>query len=364
MAALPPHLRPRGRGSASNASGRYEAQAREILDDGWGNHDDAIGQIATEVRPMAARSALTRNSSPDLPFDRTINPYKGCEHGCFYCYARPNHAYLGLSAGLDFETKIFSKPDAAALLAAELDRPRYRPATIVIGADTDAYQPTEKRLEITRAVLETLLAYRHPAGLVTKSALVTRDVDVLSDMAKLRLVKVALSVTTLDRKLARDMEPRAATPERRLEAIAVLAQAGVPVCVSAAPMIPGLNDHELEAILARARDAGAREASYTVLRLPYELRDLAREWLETHRPDAARKVMARVREMRGGRENETAWGARMVGTGPYAALIGDRFAAATRRLGLNRRTYALRTDLFRRPARDGQLALFDEEAQP
>jgi DNA repair photolyase len=362
MNLLPPHLRPRGRGAASNVSGRYEAEGRELEDDGWGVHDAEVGQVPTELRPMASKSALTRNTSPDLSFDRTFNPYKGCEHGCFYCYARPNHDYLGLSPGLDFETKIFFKPHAAELLRRELDNPRYRVAPIVIGGDTDGWQPAEKKLRVTRSVLETLLAYRHPVGFVTKSALVLRDVDVLSEMAKLTLVRACVSVTTLDRKLARDMEPRAATPERRLDAIAGLAAAGVPVTVNAAPMIPALNDHELEAILERAAEAGATSAGYVVLRLPLELKDLAREWLERHRPDSAKHVMSLIRQMRNGRDYDPAWGVRGVGTGPYAELIGTRFRAATKRLGLNKLSFALRTDLFRRPS--GQGELFADDAPP
>jgi DNA repair photolyase len=360
MTTLPPHLRPRGRGTASNATGRYEAHVREIADDGWGAHDEEVGQVETEVRPFAARSALTYNASPDIGFDRSLNPYKGCEHGCFYCYARPKHAYLGLSPGLDFETKIFSKPNAPALLARELGRPSYRPAPIAIGADTDPYQPAEKRLEIMRGVLETLLEHRHPAGIVTKSALVSRDIDLLAEMARLGLIRVAVSVTTLDHTLARAMEPRASTPERRLEAISALASQGVPTAVMTAPMIPSLNDHEMEAILERARDAGATGAGYVVLRLPLEIADLAREWLAIHRPGAAKRVMALVRQMRGGRDNDPEYGSRMVGEGPYATLIAQRFGAATRRLGLNRASVRLRTDLFRRPSRDGQLGLFDD----
>jgi DNA repair photolyase len=358
MSTLPEHLRPRGRGASSNPSGRYEPESREILDDGWGIHDEAVGQVPTEVRPMASRSAVTYNSSPDLSFDRTLNPYKGCEHGCFYCYARPNHAYLGLSPGLDFETKIFSKPDAAALLRADLDNPRYVPRTIVIGGDTDPYQPVEKRLRITRAVLETLLEYRHPAAFVTKAALAIRDLDLLSEMAKLNLIGAAVSITTLDRALARDMEPRAATPERRLDVVAALSGAGVPVTVMTAPLIPALNDHEIEAILERAAEAGAKGAGYVILRLPLELKDLAREWLETRRPGSAKHVMSLIRQMRGGRDYDPEWRSRAVGKGPYAALIAQRFAAATRRLGLNRFSTALRTDLFRRPARNGQGDLF------
>ncbi len=364
MTALPRHLRPRGRGASSNASGRYEREARELVDDGWGVHDAEVGQARTEVRAMAARSALTYNASPDLSFDRSINPYQGCEHGCVYCFARPTHAYLGLSPGLDFETKIFAKPDAAALLARELDSPRYRPKPIVIGGDTDGWQPAERLLGITRSVLEVLLAYRHPVAFVTKSALVLRDLDILAEMARLRLVRACVSVTTLDRGLARDMEPRAATPERRLEAIAALTAAGVPVTVMTAPLIPALNDHELEAILARAAEAGATGAGYVILRLPLELKELAREWLETRRPGSAKRVLSLIRQMRGGRDYDPDWRVRGVGTGPYAELIATRFRAATRRLGLNADRAALRTDLFRRPASDGQGELFAADPAP
>lgn len=364
MSTLPPHLQPRGRGAGSNASGRFEAQARALEDDGWGVHEEEVGQVPTELRPMAARSTLTYNDSPDLSFDRTINPYKGCEHGCFYCYARPNHAYLGLSPGLDFETRIFFKPDAASTLKRELDNPRYRPAPIVIGGDTDGWQPAEKKLRITRSIIEVLEAYRHPFAFVTKSALVLRDLDILERMAKQKLVRACVSVTTLDRKLARDMEPRAATPERRLDAIAALADAGVPVTVMTAPLIPSLNDHEIEAILERAADAGASGAGYVLLRLPLELKDLAREWLETHRPGSAKHVMSLIRQMRDGRDYDPAWGVRGVGTGPYAELTAKRFRAAARRLGLNTVSFALRTDLFRRPAKNGQQDLFGEGGAP
>jgi DNA repair photolyase len=362
MSTLPPHLRPRGRGAASNVSGRYEPEARELADDGWGVHDAEVGQTPTELRPMAAKSALTFNRSPDLSFDRTINPYKGCEHGCFYCYARPNHVYLGLSPGLDFETKIYFKPDLPELLRRALDNPRYRVNPIVIGGDTDGWQPAEKTLRLTRAVIELLSAYRHPFAFVTKSALVLRDLDLLAPMGKLGLVRACVSVTSLDPKLARAMEPRAATPQRRIDAIAALAAAGVPVTVMTAPMIPGLNDHELEAILERAAEAGATGAGYVMLRLPLELKDLAREWLALHRPDAAKRVMSLIRQTRDGRDYDPSWGVRGIGTGPYAELIAKRFRAAVRRLGLNTVSFSLRTDLFRRPAKGGQFDLFGEGA--
>lgn len=362
MNTLPPHLRPRGRGASSNASGRYEAYAREALDDGWGSLDEPVGQMKTDVRPIAARKALSYNTSPDLAFDRTINPYRGCEHGCVYCYARPRHAYLGLSPGLDFETRIFSKPNAAQLLEREFDKKGYRPAVIALGGDTDAYQPAERELEITRSILETVWRYRHPIVIVTKSALVARDVDLLAKLAERGLVKVAISVTTLDRGLARDMEPRAATPERRLDAIRLLARAGVPVGVMAAPLIPALNDHEMEAIFEHAAEAGATEASYVFLRLPLEVSALFQEWLAVKRPDAAKRIMTLVRDARGGRDYDPSWATRGSGEGPIATLIAKRFALATKRLGLNRARLALDASQFRRPAKDGQLALFDADA--
>ncbi|MGD2131965.1 MAG: PA0069 family radical SAM protein [Maricaulaceae bacterium] len=361
MNILPSHLQPRGRGAVSNASGRYEREARERFDDGWGAHDEAVGQVETELKPIASRTAFSYTRSPDLPFDRTINPYKGCEHGCFYCYARPNHAYLGLSSGLDFETKIFFKPDLVRLLIKEMDNPRYRPGAPMVGGDTDAYQPAERSLRLTRGALETLWAYRNPACIVTKSALVQRDVDILAPMARLGLVKVAISITTLDRKLARAMEPRAATPGRRLETVAALSAAGVPVAVMAAPLIPAINDHELEAILKAAAEAGAREASYVLLRLPHELKTLAREWLAERRPDAAKRTMSLLRQSHGGKDYVSDWSVRGTGTGPYAESIAMRFQAAAKRAGLNRARLKLRTDLFRRPDRSGQLALFDGE---
>ncbi len=355
--ALPP-ARTRGRGARSNRASRYEPVESAPTDDGWGGLEQAAAP-RTETRPLTPRSLITYNASPDLGFDRTINPYKGCEHGCVYCYARPNHAYWGYSPGLDFETKIFTKPNAAALLRRELAKPGYAPAPIVLGGDTDPYQPLERTMGTTRAIMEVLAETRHPVAIVTKSALVARDLDLLGPMAEAGLAAVAVSVTTLERRLARAMEPRAATPMRRLETIAALAAAGVPTRMMTAPIIPGLNDHEVEALLQAGADAGAREAGYVLLRLPLEIKDLFEEWLADARPAAARRVMSLVRQTRGGDAYDSRWFIRGRGVGPVADLIAQRFRAATRRLGLNRDGAPLRTDLFRPPRVDGQGDLFD-----
>jgi DNA repair photolyase len=293
---------------------------------------------------------IARNQSPDVPFDRSLNPYRGCEHGCIYCFARPTHAWLGLSPGLDFETRLFAKPDAAELLRAELANPRYRPATLALGTATDPYQPIERGLEITRSLLAVLKEARHPVAIVTKSPLVTRDLDLLAPMAELGVVRVLISVTTLDGDLARSMEPRAAAPKRRLEAIGKLAEAGVPVGVLAAPMIPALNDAELERILEAAAAAGARTAGYVLLRLPLEIKELFEEWLEAHYPDRKAKVLKLVRETRGGKLYESAWGLRMRGSGVYAELLEKRFRQACKRNGLERGEWALDETRFRHPA--------------
>lgn len=343
----------KGRGAASNTSGRFERVQREAFDDGWNDAAEAPPQLETIVTPEVARTIITRNESPDLSFDRTINPYRGCEHGCIYCYARPNHAYVGLSPGLDFETRLFAKTNAAVLLEQELAHPGYRCAPIVMGGVTDIYQPIERTLKITRALLEVLKRTRHPVGLVTKSQLVLRDLDLLSPMAGLNLAKVAISVTTLSSKLARTLEPRAAAPLARLNAIRRLSEAGVPVCVMAAPVIPGLNDHEIEAILEAAAAAGASEAGYVVLRLPLEIKDLFQEWLAAHAPDSAKRVMTLVRQMRGGRDYDSEWGRRMRGDGPYAKIIAQRFQKSVVRLGLSTTRRSLDTSLFRRPVRPG-----------
>ncbi|MGD0640878.1 MAG: PA0069 family radical SAM protein [Roseiarcus sp.] len=354
--------RRRGRGAASNASGRFELLRREDIDDGW-EPDEAPTPFETEVTLERARSIITRNESPDIAFDRSINPYRGCEHGCFYCFARPSHAYLGLSAGLDFESKLFVKDGAAALLERELAAPKYRPRVIALGANTDAYQPIERQYRVTRSVLEVLARARHPVGIVTKSNLILRDLDLLAPMAAQGLVKVFVSVTTLDRSVARRMEPRAPTPGRRIEAIERLAEAGVPVGVMAAPIIPAVNDGEIETILTRAYQAGAREAGYVTLRLPLELREIFREWLAVNFPDKLKHALSLTQSMHGGKDYDSQWGRRMAGSGPYAWMIGRRFEIAARRLGYRETPIELRSDLFRAPALGGaseprQLSLF------
>ena len=349
----------KGRGAASNPSGRYERHRRETFDDGWGTIDEAPPPLRTEVRPDASRTVITRNASPDLGFDRSINVYRGCEHGCVYCYARPTHAYLGLSPGQDFESRIFAKHDAPSQLERELARPGYQCRMIAMGTNTDPYQPTERRLALTRGVLEVLERCEHPVGIVTKSVLVARDVDILSRMAARRLATVALSVTTLDRDLARTMEPRASAPAKRLEAIRTLSEAGVPVGVMVAPIVPGLTDHEMERILEAAAEAGACRAGYVVLRLPREVRELFLEWLRVHAPNKARRVVSLLQGMRAGALNDPHFGSRMTGAGPYAELLATRFAQATRRLGLERRGPSLDTGRFRPPSGDpAQLTLF------
>ena len=344
--------RRRGRGAETNRSGRYEPQSRDLIDDGWGSVDD-LPTLKTTVQEERPRKIITTNELPDISFDRSINPYRGCEHGCSYCFARPTHAYMGLSPGLDFETKLFAKPNAAKLLERELAKPGYEPRTMAIGTNTDPYQPIEKRYRIMREVLEVLDAASHPVGIVTKSALVLRDIDILSRMAERNLCKVALSVTTLDRKLARAMEPRAATPERRLGTLRLLSEAGIPTTVMVAPIIPALNESEIERILDAAAAAGVREAGYVLLRLPLEVRDIFKEFLEREYPDRAKHVMSVIRSMRGGKDYDSAWGTRMKGEGPYAWQIGRRFEMACRRLGLNTTRRSLRTDLFRPPVEDG-----------
>jgi DNA repair photolyase len=354
--------RRRGRGASTNISGRFEAEKREDFDDGWGALDE-LPPFKTEVILEKAKNIITRNDSPDISFDRSINPYRGCEHGCVYCYARPTHAYLGLSPGLDFESKLFAKEGAAVLLERELAVKNYRVQSIAMGANTDPYQPIERQYRITRSILEVLAKYDHPVGIVTKSNLIVRDLDILGPMAEKGLAKVFLSVTTLDRDLARRMEPRAPTPERRLEAIQLLAEAGVPVGVMAAPIIPALNDSEIETVLARAYAAGAREAGYTLLRLPLELRDIFREWLLVNYPDKLKHAMSLIQSTRGGKDYDSTWGRRMAGSGPYAWMIGRRFEIAAKKLGYREEGRALRLDLFRPPKkeeREGtkQLSLF------
>src|SRR5262245_4545329 len=350
--------RRRGRGAGVNPTGRFEPITRHVFDDGWESLEE-LPPFKTEVQIEKPRTIITRNESPDIGFDRSINPYRGCEHGRVYCFARPTHAYLGLSPGLDFESKLLAKPDAPDLLEKELAAPGYEPRMIAIGTNTDPYQPIERDMKIMRGILEVLERAGHPVGIVTKSALVTRDIDILSRMAKRNLAKVALSVTTLDAKLARTMEPRASTPPKRLEAIRRLAEAGVPTTVMVAPVIPALNDSEIERILDAAAHAGAKEASYVLLRLPLEVRDLFREWLMANYPDRYRHVFTLIRDMRGGRDYDSQWGSRMKGTGPMAWMIGRRFEIACERLGLNKRRTKLTTDHFAKPKRNGQqLSLF------
>lgn len=350
--------RRRGRGARSNHSGRFEAERRTSFDDGWEGLAE-LEALRTEVYKEPARSIITRNQSPDISFDQSINPYRGCEHGCVYCYARPSHCYLGHSAGLDFETKLYAKTNAAELLEKELSSKAYTPKVIALGTNTDPYQPIEREHRITRQILEVLERTGHPVGIVTKSSLVSRDVDILSRMAARGLAKVALSVTTLDRGIARAMEPRAVTPAKRLEAIRALSEAGVPVSVMVAPIVPGLTDSEIERILEAARDAGAQEAGYVLLRLPLEIKDVFREWLASEFPDRADRVINLLRSMHGGQDYVAEFGRRQKGRGPYAEQIALRFRLALKRLGLNERRHALRLDLFTPPVRIGaQMPLF------
>lgn len=347
---------PKGRGTGQRPDSRFADWQREASDDGWPATDD-VPAPATELRIDTARSVISYNQSPDVPFDRSINPYRGCEHGCVYCFARPSHAWLGLSPGLDFETRLAYKPDAAARLRDELAAPGYRCAPIALGVNTDAYQPVERRLGITREILEVLAACRHPVTIITKSALIERDIDLLSAMARDRLVQVMVSVTTLVPELARTLEPRAAAPQRRLRTIAGLAEAGVPVGVLFAPLIPALNDAEMEAVLAEAAARGAGTAGYGLLRLPREVGPLFEHWLHDHAPERAAHVMSLVRQLRGGRVNDPRFGQRMRGTGPFADLYRQRFARACRQLGIAPRHLTLDTGHFAPPcdARQGRL---------
>ncbi|MEM7302435.1 MAG: PA0069 family radical SAM protein [Pseudomonadota bacterium] len=358
-----PHLRVaearrRGRGSAVNPTGRFETLSRHTFDDGWQTLDE-LPPFKTEVQTEQARTIITRNTSPDLSFDRSINPYRGCEHGCIYCFARPTHAHMGLSAGLDFETKLFAKPNAAVLLERELSKPGYKPRSIAMGTNTDPYQPIEKQWMITRQILEVLERHNHPVGIVTKSALVTRDIDILSRMAEKGLARVAISVTSMDRRFSRALEPRASTPALRLKAIRELSDAGIPTSVMAAPLIPALNDSELERILDAAKANGARDAGYILLRLPLEVSGVFKEWLLRHYPDRYRHVLSLLRTMRGGKDYDAEFGRRMRGEGPYAWQISRRFEIATRRLELGSMRTPLRTDLFSPPKKEeAQLSLF------
>jgi DNA repair photolyase len=353
----------RQRGALSQIQGRFETEARAPFDDGWQRDDEPLAPLQTTVTAERARSIIARNDSPDVPFDQSINPYRGCEHGCIYCYARPSHAYLELSPGLDFETKLFAKTNAAELLRGELAQPGYVVSPISLGANTDCYQPAERKLRITRQILDVLSACGHPLTIVTKSALVERDLDLLAPMAQKNLVKVFVSIGTLDRVLARRLEPRAASPQRRLDVLKALSRAGVPCGVMVAALIPALNDSTLERVLEEAAAAGAQEAAYVILRLPNELKDLFKEWLAAHYPERADHVISIVRQMRGGRDNDPRFGQRMRGTGNFAELVAKRFAIACKRLGLNghgngRRVPELDCTRFVPPSPGGQLRLF------
>lgn len=347
-----------GRGALSNASSRYDDEKRIRTNDGW-DIEDELPPLRTTLTKDATRTIIARNSSPDIPFDRSINPYRGCEHGCIYCFARPTHAYQGLSPGLDFESKLFVKPDAAELLKKELADPKYSPRMIAMGTNTDPYQPIEKKWRVTRGILEVLRDCGHPVGIVTKSALVMRDIDILADMAKKNLAKVCLSVTTLDPKLARAMEPRAATPSKRLEALRALSEAGIPTAVMVAPIVPAINDSEIERILDAAKAAGVEGAGYVMLRMPYEIKDLFREWLREHFPAKEKHVISLVRSLHGGKDYDAEWGKRQTGDGPYAWSIGRRFELACERLHLNEKRTRLTIAHFRRPEiKRAQLDLF------
>ncbi|MFL6599892.1 MAG: PA0069 family radical SAM protein [Steroidobacteraceae bacterium] len=345
----------KGRGALSNPPVRFESTAVEKIDDGWSHEEDGTTSLPQTVLPDAARSVITTNSSPDVGFDQSINPYRGCSHGCVYCFARPTHAYLGLSPGLDFETRLFYKDNAVELLRAELSKRNYQCKTIALGINTDGWQPLEKQMQVTRSILTVLAECRHPLTIVTKSALVVRDLDLLQDLARDHLVSVMVSVTTLDNNIKRTLEPRTASPQARLKVIEQLASAGVPVGVMVAPVIPALTDHEMERILESAKTAGASSAGYTLLRLPHEVKDLFREWLAAHYPDRAQHVMSLINQSRGGKDYQAEFGTRMVGTGVFAQLLRKRFDVAKRKFGLDNAAnrHELRTDLFRPPAVDG-----------
>lgn len=348
----------KGRAARSNAVSRYEAHTREGVDDGWDIEED-LPPLRTEVTIERPRSAITRNTSPDVHFDRSINPYRGCEHGCIYCFARPTHAYLGLSPGLDFETRLIARPEVPEVLERELRAKSYKVGPIALGTNTDPYQPIEKEHEIMRRILEVLYEYRHPVCVVTKGTLIERDADILGEMGRMGLARVGITVTTLDRSVARAMEPRVPSPERRLEVIRRISGAGCPVRIMVSPVVPALTDHELEAILGKAAEAGATAASWIMLRLPLEVSPLFQEWLAEHFPDRAARVMGRVRELHGGQDYDPDFGKRMTGVGQFAELFAQRFAIAIKRLGLAEELPELRGDLFACPARSGdQLSLF------
>ncbi|HJS02577.1 MAG TPA: PA0069 family radical SAM protein [Variovorax sp.] len=351
----------KGRGAATRLPHRFERDERDAFDDGWGTLEEGSGEplppLQTEVRFEDVKSVLSENDSPDIPFDRSINPYRGCEHGCIYCFARPTHSYLNLSPGLDFETKLIAKRNIVEVLRAELGRRSYRPQNLAIGTATDCYQPIERELRLTRSVIELLQEVRHPFGLVTKSSAVERDLDVIAPMAAQHLAAVYVTITTLDGELARKLEPRAAAPHRRLRTVRTLAEAGVPVGVSVAPQIPFVTE-DMEKVLEAAWEAGARSAFYTVIRLPWEVAPLFKQWLELHYPQRAGRIMARIREMRGGKDYDAAFGTRMVGSGLWSELIRQRFEKATHRLGFNRERVALDLSAFRPPGAAGQGSLF------
>lgn len=357
----------RGRGAVTRPEGRFESRQREVFDDGWGaaqlvsedaSEGDAVPLIQTELMVDRAKSVISRNQSLDLPFTQSINPYRGCEHGCVYCFARPTHSYLGLSPGLDFETKLAYKPDAATLLRRELASPAYQCTPIALGVNTDAWQPVERKLALTRAILQVLAECRHPVSMITKSALIERDIDILAPMARDGLVEVMVSITTLDSELARRLEPRAATPARRLRVIEALREAGIPVGVLFAPLIPAVNDHEMEAVFEQAHAAGARMAGYVLLRLPHELAEIFPAWLQVHMPQRMAHVMSLLRQLRGGRDNDPRFGSRMRGEGELAGLYQQRARLAGRRLGLKQVRGDLNCTLFRPPRLDGQLTLW------
>ena len=355
----------RGRGATLNMTGRFEGHQREAFDDGWAIEQELVGEdgclppLQTTLTVDSSRTIIATNDSPDIGFDQSINPYRGCEHGCVYCFARPTHAYLGMSPGLDFETRLFYKPEAPALLEKALSARSYRPSVIAIGTNTDPYQPVEREQVLMRPILEVLSRFNHPVTIVTKSALVTRDIDILKPMADRGLARVAVSVTTLDSKLARSLEPRAAAPYRRLDALRELSAAGIPTIVMTAPMIPALNDHEMELILEEAAGRGVSYAAKTIIRLPLEVKPLFEAWLDTHVPARAAHVMSLIAQCHGGKPYRSDWGTRMTGDGPYADMLRLRFLAATKRLGLNRERAGLRTDLFAIPPKAGdQMALF------
>lgn len=348
----------RGRGSVSNATGRFESHRHHDIDDGWSSYTEPETTMRTQWRADKNRTIITRNKSPDIHFDRSINPYRGCEHGCIYCFARPSHTYLGHSAGLDFETRLYAKQDAASLLRNELAVGSYRCEPIAIGVNTDAYQPLEKKLQITRSVLQVLLETNHPAYLITKSALIERDIDLLTEMAKRDLVSVCITVTTLDRKLARNLEPRATTPHRRLQTLRRLSDAGIPTRVSVSPVIPALNEEEIDSIVEAAADNGAQAAYAIVLRLPHELQQLFPQWLDEHYPLRAARIMKAIRSVRDDKLNNADFGARMIGSGPRAEIIKQRFELACKRYGVYAgRDFELDCARFKRPERGGQLSL-------